>query len=245
MVVLDRSGSMVEADASIRGATGQTNYEPGKLEAAKAGAIALVESLAECPDTNIGFVTFGNDGEVVSPLGTAPATIVAAIEAIEIGPERPGPRDQGTNMQDGIAEARDELATNGQSGAAANIVLLGDGLASRESRSDTNDAVLAAGLEAGEAKGEGTTVYTVQYDLAPSSPNNLGDILEARDLMRTMASADPDTNSQLTFGSVQGNVVGVFQRIALYICGDVLLFEGTLADFVAATEEGSSSTPRR
>mgnify|MGYP000550661355 CR=1 FL=1 len=238
VIVFDRSYSMVETDASLQGSTNQ--YNPQKLQDAVDGAISLVDQL-EAANANasepitISVVTFGQTGDVEVPLGNDYDGARSFFEDLPDNPnfDADSSTREGTNIADGISEARDVLAGGDAEGKC--MVILGDGVATRP---DPNP-IQAAEAQAQAAKDEGVTVYTVQYDLVPAlgTANNENEILAARELFREMASdanGSAGPREKLSFGTVPNNVAGAFQHIALHKAGEVCLFEGTLREFLTA-----------
>mgnify|MGYP006282312873 CR=1 FL=1 len=236
VIVFDRSYSMVETDPSLRNSNDQ--YNPQKLQDAVDGAVSLVDQLeaasANAPDPiNVSVVTFGNGGRVDVPLGTDYDGARNYLEGLPNSPNLSADPQQreGTNMADGISEARGVLDGGDAEGKC--MVILGDGVAT----SGGSDPVQAAEDEAQGAKDDGVTVYTVQYDLVPIPDDATSEatIIEARELLSEMASEANGTagpREKLSFGTVPNNVAGAFQHIALHKAGEVCLFEGTLRDFL-------------
>ena len=233
VIVFDRSYSMVETDASLQGSTDQ--YDPQKLQDAVDGAVSLVDQLEAASvnavdPINISVVTFGRNGRVDVPLGTDYDGARTFLEGLPNSPnfDEDSSNREGTNMADGISEARSVLDGGDAEGKC--MVILGDGVA---------DDSAAAESEAQAAKDEGVTVYTVQYDLVPipGDATSESTILEARELLREMASDANGTagpRERLSFGTVPNNVAGAFQHIALHKAGEVCLFEGKLSEFLGS-----------
>ncbi|TKX74430.1 VWA domain-containing protein [Halorubrum sp. GN11_10-6_MGM] len=236
VIVFDRSYSMVETDPSLRNTNDQ--YNPQKLQDAVDGAISLVDqleaanaNLSGSDAINISVVTFGNDAQEEVSLGTDYAAARSFLETLPDSPnfDENSSEREGTQLAEGIEAAHGVLEAGDSEGKC--MVVLGDGVPS-----GGQSGREAAETAADDAKADGATIYTVQYDLIPAvDANNASEITAARDLFEYMASDANGTagpREKLSFGTVPNNVAGAFQHIALHKAGEVCLFEGKLSDFL-------------
>jgi Mg-chelatase subunit ChlD len=136
-LVIDASTTMRDDRTS----TGRT-----KLDAAAEAARALVETLA-LPFDQGAVVTFSSDATLLVGLTGRRSEIEAALGRIAVGRQ--------TRIDRGIAVAHEELTgPRRRASSAAVMVVLTDGLANPEPAS-------TAVARAGEAKGDGITVFTI------------------------------------------------------------------------------------
>ncbi len=129
VLVIDHSSSMSDPIATLLG-------QQDKLGAAKEAAKTFVQGV-DLGVNRIAVVEFDDAADVVLSLSSDRARLNTAIDSIFIG--------GGTAIDQGIAMAERELASNKRAGANGVIVLLSDGGSDASSATDAANAAKAAG----------------------------------------------------------------------------------------------------
>ncbi|HUG36787.1 MAG TPA: vWA domain-containing protein, partial [Candidatus Limnocylindrales bacterium] len=117
-----------------------TSMTGEKLDAAKAAAVAFIESM-RLPEDRVGVATFNRDSRLVHPLSGDAAALITAIEAVDVAP--------GTRIDRGLEAGLDVLADARSGGGVTPVlVLLTDGIqeAETEAPGAVAERVHAAGI---------------------------------------------------------------------------------------------------
>lgn len=166
----------------------------GKLRAAQDAAKRFVEK-TDLALQRIGLVTFYERGDVAVGLTDDEAALFRAIDGIAI--------KAGTNVQDAIDVAQQELSANGRPGARPVIVLITDGSPNQPSTNPQGAALRSANA----AKAAGTMIISI----------GLGSGAD-EDLLKRIAS-DP---ASYYFSPQGSDLDAIYDSIALVVAGAVL-----------------------
>ena len=153
VLVIDKSNSMKW------GIDGKDDVSTSRMEYVKSAAKNLVNQLAEVGNVNVGVVSFNYDDKVerqLTPLNqtfsnqTGHDLVNSAIENISYD----GPRDGGTDINDGLVAAEEVLNDGGAQNNKV-VILLSDGDYSEDCKNPQR--------QADEMKKDGTTIYTIGF----------------------------------------------------------------------------------
>jgi Ca-activated chloride channel family protein len=226
IVAMDTSGSMAADDV-----------QPSRLGAAKASARAFVKKLPA--GLNVGLVSFATTASVDVAPTTDRTTVLAAIEALQVG--------DGTATADAIDLSLSAVkalpkAANGKP-APAVVVLMSDGTPTVASNGQPPET--AAEAAAAGAKAAGVPIDTIAFGTASGTVQTARGLVPVPSDPAAMARIASDSGGKSFTAETAGELTSVYNQIGKAVGYEVHKSEitvwFTLAALFAATLAGAAA----